>query len=720
MTPNPLLSFLAVPILAFGGNAFQDTSMPSEQRIDAVISQMTVEEKIACLARKPAVPRLGVPGSPIMEGYHGLAQGGPSNWGRVNPTPTTQFPQAYGLGATWEPEILFRIGEQSGIEGRYLYQNPEYKRAALILLAPNADLARDPRWGRTEESFGEDPFLTGTLATSFVKGLQGDHPEYVRVASLLKHFLANSNEDEREFGSSNFDERQWREYYAKPFEMAVVQGGARCMMAAYNAINGTPAHIHPMLREIVMKEWGFDGVLCSDGGGMTLLVTGHKRFETKAEAVAACLKAGLNYFLDDHVEATHEALKKGLLTEMDLDEALRGLFRTSIRLGLWDPADDNPYAQIGLAGEKAPWTKPETKAFVREVTRKSIVLLRNEGALLPLNRDKLKSIAVVGPYADAVIPDWYGGTPPYVHSIRDGIERAVPLGGPNAVEVNWVADMSDTAVKVAAERDVAVVVVGNHPESNAGWAVVTAPQEGKEAVDRKDIVLQPAQEEFIRKVVSANPRTVVVLVSSFPYAMPWASQHAPAILHMTHSSQEMGTGLADVLFGDYNPGGKLTQTWPKSVSQLPPANEFDLRKGHTYLYSKAEPQYPFGFGLSYTTFKFDSLTVSSERLSKGGVQVKVRLTNTGTRPGDEVVQLYVRHLDSQVYRPLRELKAFKRISVDAGASQEVTLSLRPEDVAYWEPATKSWTVEAGRIELLVGNSSAEKDLTLRQVLSVSP
>ena len=246
---------------------FQNPDLSAEDRITDLVGRMTLEEKIDCLGMRTAVPRLGVKGSPHIEGYHGVAQGGPSNWGRRNPTPTTQFPQAYGLGATWDPELIRRVAAQEAQEARYLYQSAKYSRSGLIVRAPQADLARDPRWGRTEEVFGEDPFHAGTLATAFTRGLQGDDPRYWKTAALLKHFLANSNEDGRNSSSSDFDERLWREYYAKPFEMAVREGGSRAMMAAYNAVNGTPAHVHPMLRDIVMKEWGLDGILCTDGGG---------------------------------------------------------------------------------------------------------------------------------------------------------------------------------------------------------------------------------------------------------------------------------------------------------------------------------------------------------------------------------------------------------------------------------------------------------------------
>ena len=431
---------------------FQDPDRPAEERISDLISRMTLDEKIDCLATRASVPRLGVKGSPHIEGYHGVAQGGPSNWGRRNPTATTQFPQAYGLGATWDPELVRKAAAQEAQEARYLYQSAKYDRSGLIVRAPNADIARDPRWGRTEEVYGEDPFHVGTLAVAFTRGLQGDDPRYWKAAALLKHFLANSNEDGRESSSSNFDERLFREYYAKAFEMGVRQGGARAMMAAYNAVNGVPAHVHPMLRDVVVKEWGMDGILCTDGGGLRLLMTAHKAFPDLPEAAAACIKAGINHFLDRHKPAVTEALTRGLLKQADIDQALRGLFRVSIRLGSLDPPERVAYSAIGAPNDPEPWSQPETRALVREVTRKSIVLLKNSAGLLPLERGKLKSIAVVGPLANTVLLDWYSGTPPYTVSPREGLERAAVSGpppAPSSFGVNWVADMSDVAVEQA-------------------------------------------------------------------------------------------------------------------------------------------------------------------------------------------------------------------------------------------------------------------------------
>ncbi len=704
---------------------FQDPDLPAEERISDLISRMTLEEKVDCLAMRSAVPRLGVPGSPHIEGYHGVAQGGPSNWGRRNPTATTQFPQAYGLGSTWDPELLRRVAAQEAQEARYLFQSAKYSRSGLVVRAPNADLARDPRWGRTEEVYGEDPFLVGTLATAFVRGLQGEDPRYWKTAALLKHFLANSNEDGRSSSSSNFDDRLWREYYAKGFEMAVRQGGARAMMAAYNAVNGTPAHVHPMLREIVMKEWGLDGILCTDGGGLRLLVSDHNAFPDLPAAAAACIMAGINHFLDLHKQAVSEALERGLLSEADVDQALRGLFRVSIRLGLLDPAERVPYSSIGSPSDPEPWAQPETRALVREVTRQSIVLLKNSAGLLPLDRKKVHSIAVVGPLANQLLLDWYSGTPPYGVTPREGIEQVANPGpgapGAARIGVNWVGDMGEGALALARTRDVAVVCVGNHPEGNAGWATVSSPSEGKEAVDRKEITLPPGQEEFVRRVHAANPNTVVVLVTSFPVALPWAAQNVTTILHVTHASQEQGNALADVLFGDADPGGRLVQTWPRSLEQLPPMMDYDIRHGRTYMYFKGEPQYPFGYGLSYASFAYANLRTTTEKLRKdASVDVSVEVTNTSSRRGDDVVQLYLRYPASKVERPAKQLRGFQRVSLEPGQTKTVALRLAAADLAYWDSGRHGWMVEPGPVELLVGRSSADADLTLRKTIVVVP
>ncbi|HXP41741.1 MAG TPA: glycoside hydrolase family 3 C-terminal domain-containing protein, partial [Candidatus Acidoferrales bacterium] len=551
---------------------FQDPSLPIEARIDNILSLMSAEEKISALSTTPDVPRLGIRGSGHIDGLHGIAYGGPGGWeGRgLKPLPTTQFPQSVGLGETWDPDLLQKAAAIEGYEARYIFQSEDlrttnsrgeqHRREGIVVRAPNADLARDPRWGRSEESYGEDPYLTGTMTVAFVRGLQGDDPHYWLTASLMKHFLANSNEDGRGGSSSDFDERLLREYYSVPFRMGVMDGGSRAYMTAYNAYNGIPMAAQPVLRDITMREWGFDGIICTDAGALTNMVTQHKYFPEINQATAGAIHAGINQFLDRYRDGASAAVEKKFVNLSEIDENLRGVYRVMIRLGLLDPPDVVPYSKI--RGTIPAWDNQEHRALARKITQESIVLLKNDvlknsQRLLPLDGTKLKAVAVIGAYADQVALDWYSGTPPYAVSPLDGIRNR--LG--SRVKVNFAHDNSSgEAVKSARAADVAIVVVGNHPTCNAGWAMCPLPSDGKEAIDRKTITLE--QEELVKQVLAVNPRTVVVMISSFPFAIPWTVEHAPAIVHMAHNSQEEGNALADVLFGDYNPAGRLVVTWP--------------------------------------------------------------------------------------------------------------------------------------------------------------
>jgi beta-glucosidase len=684
---------------------FRDPKLSDDQRISDLLGRLTVEEKLTLMSDHPKIARLGIVFSGQVEGLHGLALGGPGNWGGRGrlPLPTTTFPQEKGLGATWDPELLKKIATLEGYEARYDYQSQEYDRGGVVIRAPNADLSRDPRWGRTEESYGEDPFLVGTLTVAFAQGLQGPDPKHWQAASLMKHFLANENENGRAYTSSDFDERLFREYYSVPFRMGFEQGGSRAVMAAYNSWNGTPMLIHPVLKDVMIQEWGNDGLICSDGGALGLLITAHKSFPDKEHGVAAAVKAGVNNFLDTYKDDLRKALKDGLLTEADMDAALHNELRVFLRLGEFDAPGVDPYGQIGreAEGQLPPWERDSSKALARLATDESVVLLKNEGNTLPLDRSKLKSIAVIGPWADQVLLDWYSGTPPYAVSSLEGIRDAAGKG----VKVLF-SDGSDPAqaAALAKKADVAIVVVGNHPECNAGWEQCPMPSNGKEAVDRKTIVLE--QEALVKQVFAANPKTIEVLRASFPYAIVWSQQNLPAIVHITHNSEEEGHGLADVLFGDYSPAGRLTQSWPTGDDQLLPILDYNLLHGRTYLYSTQKPLYPFGYGLSYTTFAYEGLGLSANKVAaEGAVRVTVKVKNTGKRAGDEVVQLYVQHLGSAVDRPKLELKGFKRVRIEAGAEREVTLELKPRDLAYWDVVRHAWRVEKEPVRVLAGGSS---------------
>jgi len=698
---------------------FRDPKLGDDQRIADLLGRLTLDEKVNLMSDHPSFPRLHLVFSGQVEGLHGLALGGPGGWGGTRgrqPLPTTTFPQEKGLGATWDPELLKKIASLEGYEARYTYQNPTFTRpgVGIVVRAPNADLSRDPRWGRTEESYGEDPFLVGTLTVAFAQGLQGPDPKHWQAASLMKHFMANENEDGRTHTSSDFDERLFREYYSVPFRMGFEQGGSRAVMASYNAWNGTPMTVNPVLKDVMVKEWGNDGLICTDGGALGLLITSHKAFPDKEHGSAAAVKAGINHFLDTYKDDLTKALKDGLLTEADMDASLKNLLRVYLRLGEMDPAGVDPYAEIGVKsdGELPPWEKESSKALARLATDESIVLLKNVYNTLPLDKAKLKTIAVIGPWLDQVLLDWYSGTPPYAVTTLEGIREAAGPG----VKVLF-ADGSDPAeaAALAQKADVAIVVVGNHPECNDGWDKCPTPSNGKEDVDRKTIALE--QEDLVKQVFAANPRTVEVLRSSFPYAIVWSQQNLPAIVHITHNSEEEGHGLADVLFGDYSPAGRLTQTWPTGDAQLLPILDYNLLHGRTYLYSKDKPLYAFGYGLSYTSFAYESLQVSAPSVSaEGTVHVTVKVKNTGKRDGDEVVQLYVQHLGSAVERPQLELKGFKRVNISAGAAQDVTFDLKPHDLAYWDVAAHAWRVEKEQIRVLAGGSS--DNLPVQGVLQV--
>ncbi|MGD0095536.1 MAG: glycoside hydrolase family 3 C-terminal domain-containing protein [Terracidiphilus sp.] len=695
---------------------FNDPALPAEQRLDNLLSLMTIDEKIATLGTDTAVPRLGVMSFGSSEGIHGVVQREPGKKHR-EPITTTQFPQPPGMGESWDPELVRQAAGVEGYEARFITQTAKYDRQILMLWGPQSDLARDPRWGRSEEVYGEDPFFNGTMAVAFIKGLQGDDPKYWQAAALLKHFLANSNENFRDSSSSNFDQRLFWEYYSVPFRMGFELGGATAVMASYNAWNGTAMAVNPILKSILRDKWGVN-IISSDGGAVHLLVESRHIFPDQKAAVVACLKAGINQFLDKYQDETKAALKDGSITEAEIDSLVRRKFEVSIRLGLLDAPELVPYSKIKDTPE--PWNTEKDQAVSKQMALESVVLLKNQDAFLPLKKDSIHSIAVIGPLADSVHWDWYGGTPPYAITPLQAIKDEL---GPN-VKVNYAAsEEGHAAVDAARASDLAVVIAGNDPtcgDMTKDWfgsaydGGATLPcsvaSDGREGRDRESITLE--QEQLVKQVYTVNHKTVVILVSSFPFAINWSQAHVPAILHMAHASQDEGTALAKVLFGEYNPGGHLVVTWPKSLDQLPPFMDYNIRDGRTYMYFKSEPLYPFGYGLSYTTFKYSNLRTSAPKLpADGALTVSVDLTNTGSMTGDAVVQLYVKHLASKVARPNEELKGFKRLTLKPGETRTVEIPLKASTLAWWDQTLLGFRVESEPLRLMVGNSSADIQLT---------
>lgn len=693
------LAFASVPgtMCAQTAYPFQNTKLSDEKRIDDLIGRMTIEEKINLFSMS-GIPRLGIRSAGGTEAIHGIVQGGPG-WKEGRPRAiTTSYPQGYGLGETWDASLVRRIGEAMSTEARFLYQNTRFQRDLLILWAPNADLGRDPRWGRTEECYGEDPWLVGELTANMVRGIQGDDKKYWRAASLMKHFLANSNECERGSSSSNFDDELFYNYYSFGFRKGI-EAGANALMTAYNRYNGIPCTVHPMLRNILMKEWNFDGVICTDGGAFGQLVTSHKYFPSLEVAAAECIKAGTTRFLDTYREALVKAIDEKLISEKELDDRCKGNLRVMLKLGLLDISDKNPYSKIGLTDTIMPYRKDEAKALARLAADEQVVLLKNDSSkLLPL-KESTRKIAVIGNKASRVLQDWYGGEMPYGVSILEAVkEEAEKIGA----EVRYVnTDENSSAYEAAQWADVAIVCLGNDPNGGTPWLPVPAWSEtvqasdGREDVDRTSLMLP--EEDLLKVVYKANPNTVLVLVSSFPYAINWSNDHLPAIIHTTQSCQELGHGVSDVLFGHYNPAGRTTQTWVKSIDQLPPMNDYDLRHGRTYMYFNDSPLYPFGHGLSYTTFEYSDLKISKQN---GKIEISCTIANTGDRDGDEVAQLYIKFPNDDAAMRLR---GFNRVTIAKGEKTTARFSLTEKDLSLYRG--NGFSCDKGTYKIMIGSSS---------------
>ena len=702
---------------------FQDTKLSEEERLDNAVSLMTVDEKLMTIVGQ-GVQRLGIPGPGATEAIHGIVRGGDTELPGLNtgqfgggwpgrPQPkyrnSTAFPQAYGIGETWDREMAHIVGDVMSYEARFYSKDNPWK--ALVLWAPNADLARDPRWGRTEESFGEDPYLVGELVAAEVKGIQGDDPTYWRGAALMKHFLANSNEDNRYKTDSRFDEELFRDYYSYGFWKGA-RAGAMSLMTAYNAYNGIPCIAAPFIKEILIDEWGMKGTIVDDAGALRFMYMPemHGYAADANDAVKKALEAGLSRFIDAGFPQVKAAYDAGYLSDEVIDACTKANLRTMLRLGLMDA--ECPYdAQEFGTEEDLPWERQEFKNKARLVTQKSIVLLKNEGNLLPLDKSKVKRIAVFGNRAEKVLKDWYGALPSYRVSPLDGIKDAVDSTQTEVRFQRWDSDGS--AQELAKWADVCIVVVGNSPATSpdwdqqsvqSPWGYGTVAGDGRESLDRRSLQLET--EDLIKVVWQANHNTVVTLISSFPFAINWTAENVPAIVHMTQCSQELGNALADVLFGDYNPAGRLTQTWVKDILDLPNMLDYDIRNGRTYMYAKAEPLFPFGFGLSYTTFKYSHMKVKKDG---DNYIVSFDLKNTGSRDGEEVVQLYAKFKNDDASKRLR---GFERVSVKAGETVPVEIVVPADDLKLWDSGKHALAFRNGRAKLLVGASS--EDIRLKK------
>ena len=844
---------------------YLNPALPLGRRVDDLVSRMTLEEKVSQMQDvAPAIERLGIPEYNWWnEALHGVARSGLA----------TSFPQAIGLAATWDDSLMFRMAAVISDEARAKYH--EYVRAGsrqryqgLTFWSPNINLFRDPRWGRGQETYGEDPFLTGRLAVQFIRGMQGDDPKYLKTVATVKHFAVHSGpEPERHTFDAVVSERDLRESYLPHFEAGIREGGAYSLMCAYNRVDGKAACGSDMLlKDILRGEWGFKGYVVSDCGAIDDIYARHKIVATGAQAAALAVKTGTDLECGRVYANLVDAVKQGLITEQEIDTAVKRLFLARFKLGMFDPPDSVRWTRIPLR----VLDQPAHRELARQAARESIVLLKNARGLLPLRKD-LRTLAVIGPNADQwrMLLGNYNGLPADpvtpLRGIREAVGKgtrvlyargtdladgfpvldvvssnmlATNAGGPGldvayfnsramagapvstavdtTLDVNWHdgaprADLNpdDFAVRwtgsfrpprsgtywlglIGTMRfqlflDDSLVVRSVYPTHDgefpdprpvrseplrleagrsyrlrvdaqesygdaqlhllwstphemleadalraAGKADVvvlclglTAQLEGEEmrveiegfrGGDRTRLDLPAPQQQLLERIVALGKPTVLVLLNGSALAVNWAEQHVPAIVETWYGGQATGSALADVLFGDYNPGGRLPVTFYKSVADLPPFDDYRM-EGRTYRFFTGTPLYPFGYGLSYTTFAYQNLRTSADTLAAGDtLTVGVDVTNTGKRAGDEVVQLYVRHLGSSVARPRQDLRGYRRVTLRPRETRTVEFSLPASSLAYWNPDTHRWVVEQEPVELAVAASSA--DIRLRRTIRV--
>ncbi|ROP35596.1 glycoside hydrolase family 3 protein [Saccharothrix texasensis] len=814
-------SLLVAPLPAHADELpFRDPDLPRATRIADLLARLTVDEEVSLLHQyQPAIPRLGIGAFKTgTEALHGVAWLGGA----------TVFPQALGLANTWNPDLVERVGAVTGREARGFHaKDPAHN--GLNLWAPVVNPLRDPRWGRNEEGYSEDPYLTGRISTAFGHGVQGDHPDYLQAAPTLKHYLAYNVEDDRVTVDSIVPPRILKDYDEAAFRPAISADAATGVMASYNLVNGRPTHVGPELDEVVRSWTDEDLMIVGDAGGASNVAGAQRYHPNRVEGNAAAIRAGLDSFTEDDrnsaptTASVKAAIGRGLITAADVEDAARHVLSIRFRLGEFDPPGRNPHASTTPDVIDAP----EHRLLARQVAAEQVVLLRNDRNTLPLSTADTKKVAVVGQLADTLYEDWYSGTMPYrvtplqglaeraAVTSSEGVDRirlrdlttgryvtastsdsgapltatevtpgdasgfdvfdwgegtvtlravangrtvslgdgrslvnnatqpngwfvqqqfelvALPDGSfvleyaGNDVTQSWfgrgryavvgadgrltvtaetpaaaakfgrevVRSGVDSAVQAAKGADAAVVAVGSMPFIN-----------GREDDDRKTTVLPAGQRAVIDAVREANPRTVVVLESGYPYAGDWDTADLPAVLWTTHAGQETGHAIADVLFGDHNPSARLTQTWYRSDADLPDKLRYDISKsGHTYQYFTGEPLYPFGHGLSYTSFGYSRLRVDRTAVDASGeVRVRVDVTNRGDRAGAEVVRLYSRQLASRARQPLKRLRAFDRVELRPGETKTVQLTVRAADLAFWDVTREKPVVESAPHELAVG------------------
>lgn len=705
----PILALLALLLAADANSedvdfAFLDESLRLDERVEILVSQMTVEEKISqLLDQAPAIPRLKVPRYGWWnEALHGVARNGKA----------TIFPQMIGMGATFDVDLTERVASAISTEARVKYAIAQKmgnhgKYAGLTFWSPNVNIFRDPRWGRGQETFGEDPLLTARMGVAFVRGLQGDDPKHLKAAAAAKHYLVHSGpENIRHEFDAVPTKQDLFETYVPAFEALVTEAKVEGVMAAYNAVYGEPmvANSH-FLQEVLREQWQFDGYITSDCGAVSGAAQRHKYRATVAEAAAESLKAGTNLNCGEGYRHLGDAYEAGLVTEELIHERTAQLFKTRFRLGMFDDPDDVSHSTIGPENIHSE----EHIALAREAARNSIVLLKNKNNILPLSKDT-RVPYLTGPFAnssDMLMGSYYGVTSNLV-TILEGITDALAPGTSlnyrsGALPFHENINPKNYAPFVAGYSDVTIAVVG-----------LTADREGEEVDaiasdhegDKHDLQLPANQVAYIEELVKHKKEKPLVLIvaSGSPVSLEGVEEHCDAILQIWYPGEQGGNAVADVLFGDYSPSGHLPLTFPKNIDQVPPYDDYSMQ-GRTYKYMVEEPAYPFGFGLTYSRTEFSDLRTTGTNLRRNTpLNVEVEVANAGEYDIEEVVQVYVSPVNVDGGIPLHSLKAFRRVPLAAGEDKTVTFSLDSESLKVVnENGEKIWRPGAYRIN--VGNSS---------------
>ena len=683
--------------------AYLDTARPFAERAKDLIARLTLQEKMGLMSH-PAkgVPRLGIPAYNYWsEALHGVARNGRA----------TVFPQAIGMAATWDRELIQRVASAIGDEGRAKYHETLRRKGftdqyqGLTFWSPNVNIFRDPRWGRGQETWGEDPFLTGEMSAAFVRGLQGDHPKYMKAAACAKHYAVHSGpEKDRHTFNAVVSKRDLYTTYLPAFKKLVTEAKVEAVMGAYNRLLGEPCCASKLLLvDILRGQWGFQGHVVSDCGALNDIHANHKVTQDAAESAALALKAGCDIECGATYAYLGEAVERGLISEADVDRALEHTLGTRFKLGMFDPAEDVPFASISMAVVACP----EHRQLAYQAAAQSVVLLKNKNNILPI-QPITRNIFVTGPSAtslEVLLGNYYGFNNE-MSTLLEGITGRLPEGmgmgfhpgallmHPNAIDKTWAPWMAQSA-------ELTIACVGSSPllEGEEGESLLT-PNNG----DRDGIRLPASQVEYIKQLAVHGAKIVLVVTGGSPLALGEVEDLVEAIVFVWYPGQEGGKAVADVLFGDVSPAGKLPVTFPKSLDQLPPFEDYGM-EGRTYRYMTQEPLYPFGFGLSYTQFAYSGLALAKETVKAGEtLPIRFTLTNTGLVEAEEVAQVYLSDLEASVPVPIHSLIGFHRVRLAPGESKTIEFTISPEMMMLFddEGAQK---LEPGQFRLTVGGCS---------------